>query len=100
MATGEVRVLSLGDKGVHAETGPLHGDLGDVIFAKNASFFGDGQRGGLHKRMGLAKLTSATCAGAVYSIFAVTFNDPTPGAILTDDAIALLTDESFLTLTE
>jgi len=98
--SGGALVLTLGDHGVHVEVGPLHGDIGDLVNAQNTSFFGNGQRGGLHKRMGLAKVTASAMAGAVYAIYPVTFADPTPGGRLQDDTPADLTDDSFVFLLE
>jgi hypothetical protein len=99
--TGGTLVLGLGDHGVHAEVGPLHGDVGDLLSAQNASFFsGEGQRGGLHKRMGLEKLSATALAGEVYAIFPVTFADPSPGGTLTDSTPEDLTDETPAVLTE
>ena len=98
--SGGALVLTLGDHGVHVEVGPLHGDIGDLVNAQNTSFFGNGQRGGIHKRMGLQKITSTTLAGPIYAIYPVTFTDPAPGAEITDNTPVALTDDSFLTLTE
>ena len=99
--TGGVLVLGLGDHGVHVEVGPLHGDVGDLQYAQNASFINtDGQRGGLHKRMGLEKLSTTALAGAVYAIYPVAFADPIPLATLTDSTPEDLSDETPAVLTE
>lgn len=92
--------MTLGDKGVHVETGSLHGELGDLIVGENVSFLRDGKRGGIHKRMSLDVLTTSAMDGAVLAIYPVTFADPSPGDVLTDDALAVLTDDAFAILTE
>ena len=97
---GEIKVYSLGDKGVNVSNDPRHSDIGDVVSAQNASFFGSGKRGGLSKRLGMIAINGVALAGAVLSLASVTFADPTPGAILTDTAGYILTDDSFLVLSE
>lgn len=98
--SGDVLILSMGDKGVHITSGPLHSELGDLLYATNASFFGQGQRGGISKRMGLQALTTSACAGQIHAIYPIMFTDPTPGASITDDATAVLTDDAFEALIE
>lgn len=97
---GEIKVYSLGDKGVNVSTDLRHVEPGDVVSAQNATFYGSGKRGGLSKRLGMRAINSVALAGAVLALCAATFSDPTPGAILTDMDSATLTDESFMVLVE
>lgn len=97
---GEIKVYSLGDKGVNVSADPLHTDIGDVVSAQNASFYLGGKRGGLSKRLGMRALNTTALAGAVLAIASLTFSDPTPGNILTDTDGFTVTDDAFLVLTE
>jgi hypothetical protein len=97
---GEIKVYSLGEKGVNVSNDPLHTDVGDVVSAQNATFTSRGVRGGLGKRLGMRVLNTVALAGAVLAIAAVTFTDPSPGNILTDTDLFTLTDDAFLVLTE
>ena len=97
---GEIKVYSLGDKGVNVSNDSRHADIGEVVSAQNASFLSSGKRGGLSKRLGMVAINSVALAGAILSLASVTFTDPTPGAILTDTAGYILTDDSSLILSE
>lgn len=97
---GEIKVYSLGEKGVNVSQDLLHTDAGDVVAAQNATFTSRGQRGGLGKRLGMRVINTVALAGAVLAIAAVTFTDPSPGNILTDADLAALTDDAFMVLTE
>lgn len=94
-----IKVYGLGERGVNVSNDPLHTQVGDVVNAQNASFFGSGVRGGLAKRLGNRILASGL-NGAIISILSVTLTDPTPGAVLTDGNSDTLTDDAFLALTE
>ena len=97
---GEIKVYSLGDKGVNVSYDALHTDIGDVVSAQNATFLNNGKRGGLGKRLGMRAINAVALAGAVLAIVAVTFPDPSPSSILTDSDLLTLTDSAFLVLTE
>ena len=97
---GEIKVYSLGDKGVNVSYDALHTDIGDVVSAQNATFLSGGTRGGLGKRLGMRAINAVACAGAVLAIVAVTFPDPSPGNILTDSDLLTLTDAAFMILVE
>jgi len=95
-----IKVYSLGDKGVNVSSDAVHTDLGDVTSAQNASFYAGGKRGGLAKRLGMRIINTVALNGAVLAIASATFADPTPGNLLTDGNLAILTDDTFLVLTE
>lgn len=95
-----IAVYSLGEKGVNVTDDPLHTDLGDVTVAQNASFYADGKRGGLSKRLGMRAINATALAGSVLALAAFTFTDPSPGNLLTDGDGLLLTDSAFMVLTE
>ena len=97
---GEIKVYSLGDKGVNVSGDLLHTDVGDVTSAQNATFTSRGVRGGLGKRLGMRAINAVALSGAVLAIAAVTFTDPSPGNILTDGDLFTLTDDAFMVLTE
>ena len=97
---GDLKVFSLGLKGVNTTDDPLHTEVGDIASGINAVFRGSGTYGGLYKRGGLRLLNNDTFNGSLLSIFAAPFSDPTPGAILFDDTGLTLTDDVFLVLVE
>ena len=97
---GEIKVYSLGDKGVNVSYSARHTDIGDVVSAQNATFFSNGSRGGLGKRLGMRVINAVALAGSVLTIVAVTFPDPSPGSILTDSDLLTLTDAAFMVIVE
>jgi len=97
---GEIKVYSLGDKGVNVSDDPLHTDVGDVTVAQNVTFYGAGRRGGLSKRLGMRAINTVAMAGAVLGIASFTFADPTATTTLVDGDGLILTDDAFMVLTE
>jgi hypothetical protein len=87
-------------QGVNASTDELHQEPGDLTIAQNATIMRDGIRGALAKRRGLRRLNASACAGAILAIANITFTDPSPSVVLTDELLGLLTDEAYLFLTE
>src|SRR3990167_6873257 len=97
---GDLSLLLFGQGGVNASGDPLHVNDDDVTLAQNASWFSDGKRGGLSKRLGIVKINAVALAGTVLGICSVTFVDSAATTILTDDALYTLFDDLFLVLTE